>query len=168
MCRIFGHFSKRLFYTHSELLSYVHPEDRNYVDNAVKNTLSGKSFSIDHRIISADGEERIIHAQGEVVYDGNKNPIRIRGIVQDITEHKKVEEKIRILADVVESSSDAIVTESLEGTITSWNKGAEQIYGYSAEEALGKNVSIVELDNFKGDITKLIEKVKHGEKNPAL
>ena len=64
----------------------------------------------------------------------------------------------------MESSNDAIVTESLEGTITSWNKGAEQIYGYSAEEALGKNVSIAEPDNFKGDITILIEKVKQGEK----
>jgi len=164
MCRIFGLFSKRLFHRHSELLSYVHPEDRNYVDNAVKNTLNGKSFNIDHRIISADGEERIVHAQGEFVFDGNKSPIRIRGIVQDITDHRKAEEKIRILADVVESSNDAIVTESLEGTITSWNKGAEQIYGYSAEEALGKNVSIAEPDNFKGDITILIEKVKQGEK----
>ena len=164
MCRIFGRFSKRLFHTHSELLSYVHPEDRNYVDNVFKNTLSGKSFNIDHRIISADGEERIVHAQGDVVFDGNKSPIRIRGIVQDITEHKKTEEKIRTLADVVESSNDAIITETLDGIIASWNKAAEQIYGYSAEEILGKNVSILEPDNLKDEIRKFIEIVKQGEK----
>ncbi|HWQ48555.1 MAG TPA: PocR ligand-binding domain-containing protein [Methanosarcina sp.] len=163
MCSIFGRFSKRLFHKHSELLNFTHPEDRSYVDNAVKNALNEKSFSIDHRIISADGEERIVHAQGEVVFDEKKSPIRLRGTIQDITDRKKAEEKIRILADAVESSNDAIITESLEGTITSWNKGAEQIYGYSAEEALGKNVSILEPDNLKGEIKKLIEKVKQGE-----
>jgi PAS domain-containing protein len=51
----------------------------------------------------------------------------VQGIVQDITERKKAEEKIQTLAKAVESSNDAIVTESLEGIITIWNKAAEQI-----------------------------------------
>ncbi len=88
----------------------------------------------------------------------------MKGIVQDITESKKAEEKIKILANAVESSDDAIVTESLDGIITSWNKGAEQIYGYSSEEILGINASILEPDNLKGEIKQLIEKVKQGEK----
>ena len=88
----------------------------------------------------------------------------MKGIVQDITERKKAEEKIQTLANAVESSNDAIVTESLEGIITSWNKGAEQIYGYSAEEILGKNISILEPDNLKGEIKQLIEKIKQGKK----
>jgi PAS domain S-box-containing protein len=162
MYSIFGH-KPREGMSYDKLLGYVHPEDRSYVDNAVKKALNEKSFSIDHRIISADGEERIVHAQGEASYNENKSPIRIKGIVQDITERKRAEEKIRILANVVESSNDAIITESLEGTITSWNKGAEQIYGYSAEEVLGKNVSIAEPDNLKGEIKNLIEKIKQGE-----
>ena len=74
-------------------------------------------------------------------------PIRIKEIVQDITERKKAEGRIQALADAVESSDDAIITETPEGIITSWNKGAEQIYGYSVEEILGKNVSILEPDN---------------------
>ncbi len=81
-------------------------------------------------------------------------PVLMRGIVQDITERKKAEEKIRILADAAESSNDAIVTESLDGNITSWNKTAEHIYGYSAEEILGKNVSIFEPESVKGEIKK--------------
>ena len=64
----------------------------------------------------------------------------------------------------MESSNDAIITETLDGIIASWNKTAEQIYGYSAEEALGKNVSILEPDNLKGEIRKFIEIVKQGEK----
>jgi PAS domain S-box-containing protein len=80
------------------------------------------------------------------------------------SKRKKAEEKIKILANAVESSDDAIVTESLEGIITSWNKGAEQIYGYSAQEILGKNVSILEPDDIKGEIKQLIEKIKLGER----
>jgi PAS domain S-box-containing protein len=164
MCRIFGCAPQKLFHTHSELLNFTHPEDRSYVDNVVKSALNEESFSIDHRIISADGKERIVRAQGEVVFDEKKSPIRLRGTIQDITDHKKAEEKNRILADAVESSNDAIVTESFDGTIISWNKTAEKIYGYSAEEILGKNVSILEPDNLKGEIKKIVEKVKHGEK----
>ncbi|HII92291.1 MAG TPA: PAS domain S-box protein [Methanosarcina sp.] len=159
---IFGHKLQEGM-SYDKLLGYVHPKDRSYVGNAIKKALNEKSFSIDHRIISADGEERTVRAQGEVSYNENKSPIRIRGIVQDITKRKRAEEKIRILANVVESSKDAIITESLEGTITSWNKGAERIYGYSAEEVLGKNVSIAEPDNLKGEIKNLIEKIKQGE-----
>jgi PAS domain S-box-containing protein len=82
----------------------------------------------------------------------------------DITERRKAEEKIKNLAGAVESSNDAIITQSLDSIITSWNRGAEQIYGYSSEEVLGKNVSILEPDDLKGEIEQLIEKTKHGEK----
>ena len=85
-------------------------------------------------------------------------------IYRDITERKKAEEKIQSLANALESSNDAIITQSLDGIIESWNKGAEQIYGYSAEEILGKNVSILEPNNLKGEIQQLIQKTKHKEK----
>ena len=81
----------------------------------------------------------------------------------DITEHRKAEGKIRSLANIVESSEDAILTKSLDGIITSWNKGAENIYGYLAEEVLGKNVSILEPDDLKGDTKHLIEMIKQGK-----
>ena len=130
----------------------------------LREAINGKPFGIDYRIILANGEERTVHIQAEVVFDDENIPIRMKGIVQDITERKKAEEKIQTLANAVESSNDAIVTVSLDGIITSWNKGAEQIYGYSAEEILGKNVSILEPDNLKGEIKQLIEKIKQGEK----
>ncbi len=82
----------------------------------------------------------------------------------DVTEHRKTDEKIQALANAVASSNDAIITESLDGAIKSWNMGARKIYGYSAEEILGKDVSILEPDNHKGEIKQLIEKTKQDEK----
>ena len=149
---------------YNEYLSCVHPDDRDYVDNAFKGTINGKPYNIEHRIILANGDERTVHIQAEVVFDEKNIPIRVKGIVQDITERKRAEEKIEILANAVESSNDSIITESLDGIITSWNKEAENIYGYSAEEILGKDTSILESDNLKGEIKKLIDRIKQGIK----
>ena len=64
-------------------------------------------------------------------------------IMRDITERKRAEEERSLLASIVESSDVAIVTRSLDRTITSWNKGAESLYGYTAAEILGKDVNIL-------------------------
>ena len=91
------------------------------------------------------------------------NPGYIAIIFRDITERKKAEENIQALANAVESSNDAIITESLDGIIESWNMGAKKIYGYSAEEILGKDVSLLEPDDLKEEIKQLIEKTKQEE-----
>ena len=73
---------------------------------------------------------------------------------------KEAEQEIQRLANVVESSDDAIITKSLEGDILSWNKGAEKTYGYSANEVLGKNISLLEPPELKGEIEKYTDKIK--------
>lgn len=143
----------------------MHPEDRDRVDKAVKGALEGKSFSIDYRIFSADiQEERIVNACGEAVFNEENRPVRTRGTVQDITERKKAEDKAQNLANIVESSNDAIITISPDGFASSWNRGAEKLYGYLAEEILGKNLSILEPYELSGEIKKLSDLVKHGER----
>ncbi len=162
--RIFGRTPQEFGATYNAFLNCVHPDDREYVNKAIIEALNGRPYNIDHRIILANGEERVVHEQGEVVFDEKNIPIRMKGTIQDITERKKAEEKIKSLANIVESSNDAIITESLDGIITSWNKEAEKVYGYSVEEILGKHLSILEPDNFKGEIKQLSEKIKKGER----
>jgi len=82
---------------------------------------------------------------------------------KEIMEREKAEEYIKMLANVVESSDDAIITKSLEGHITSWNKGAEAVYGYSTEEIIGQNISILAPTELKNETKQLIEKIKHSE-----
>jgi PAS domain S-box-containing protein len=163
MYRIFGLKPQESKVNYDTFLNYVHPDDRRYIDNAFQGALNGKPFNIDFRIILASGEERIAHAKGEVVFDEKNSPVRIRGITQDITEHKKAEEKIQVLANAVESSTDAIITKSLDGVITSWNRGAEHVYGYLAEEVLGKPISILEPSTLTGEARRLDRLIKRGE-----
>ena len=162
--RIFGRSPQESRPLLSEFLSYIHPDDLDHVVNTINNAIKGKTYSIEYRIVLPNGEERTLHMKSEIIFDDKSNPIRIKGIVQDITESKRAEEKIKELADIVESSSDAIYTTSLEGIITNWNKAAEQIYGYSEEETLGKNVSILEPPDKKGEIKQLAEQIKQGKK----
>ncbi len=162
--RIYGYYPQEFDVTYDLFLRYLHPDDRDHVDDVFNKASKENPISIDYRIILDNGEERVIHAKGEVIYNKENVRVRTRGTFQDITERRKAEEKIKTLANVVESSNDAIVTESLDGIIASWNIGAEQIFGYSSEEILGKDTSILEPDNLTGEIKQLIEKVKQGEK----
>ncbi|MDY9924761.1 PAS domain S-box protein [Methanosarcina sp.] len=101
--RIFGRTPQEFGATYYEFLDYVHPEDRYYVNSAVKEALNGKTYSIDYRIIMANGEERIVHEQAEVIFDkknSQNSPVRMKGIVQDITERKKAEEALAKMEQV--------------------------------------------------------------------
>jgi PAS domain S-box-containing protein len=147
-----------------EFLNYIKSDDRDYVVDALKKDPKGEPLFIDFRIITTDGEERTVHMLSEIIFYKENTPVRFRGTVQDITERIKSEEKIRNLANIVESSNDAIITKSLDGIITSWNKGAEQVYGYSAEEVLGKPISIMAPTHSDTEGKKLTEMIKQGER----
>jgi PAS domain S-box-containing protein len=163
MYRIFGRDPQKLAPSYKEYLSYIHPDDLEKYLNATNNTRKISSSGVDFRIILASGEERTLHIKSEFIFNDENIPIRVKGIVQDITESKKAEGKIRYLANIVESSLDAIGTISLDGIITSWNKGAERIYGYSEEEILGKHVSILSSPHLATETMRLIKLIKKGE-----
>ena len=64
-------------------------------------------------------------------------------ITRDVTESRRAEETRLLLGAIVDSSDDAIISKDLAGQITSWNRGAERLYGYTAAEAIGKSILIV-------------------------
>jgi PAS domain S-box-containing protein len=76
----------------------------------------------------------------------------------------KADKAIGLLAAIVDSSEDAIVSKTLEGFITSWNAGAERLFGYTASEAVGQHISLIIPVNRRDEETVIIERIKRGER----
>ncbi|WP_190533818.1 PAS domain S-box protein [Coleofasciculus sp. FACHB-542] len=87
-------------------------------------------------------------------------------ILRDITERKRGEEALSQLASIVESSEDAIVGKTLDGIITSWNSGAERIYGYTAQEVKGQPISILLTPDRFNEMPSILARIKQGERIP--
>lgn len=85
-------------------------------------------------------------------------------ILRDITERKRVEEARFQLAAIVESSEEAIIGKTLDGVITSWNSGAQRIYGYSAEEVKGRYISILIPPDHADEMPRILEKIRQGKR----
>ncbi|MCU1220818.1 MAG: hypothetical protein JWN42_2015, partial [Candidatus Angelobacter sp.] len=85
-------------------------------------------------------------------------------IVRDITREKKLEEAARRLAAIVESSDDAIASKDLNGIITSWNRSAEKLFGYRAEEMVGKPVTVIIPPELHHDEHMILSKIRRGER----
>ena len=89
--------------------------------------------------------------------------------VRDITDRKQIETALRgldaaaRLAAIVESSQDAIVGNTLDGIITSWNAAAQRLYGYTASEIIGHNISELTLPHRSEELAPIIERLRRGE-----
>jgi diguanylate cyclase (GGDEF)-like protein/PAS domain S-box-containing protein len=81
---------------------------------------------------------------------------------RDVTEHKKAEETAQRLASIVEFSEDAIVGKNMDGVITSWNRGAEKVYGYTTAEAVGQNLSLLVPSERQPEMRAMMERVQNG------
>ncbi len=124
--RIYGRKPEELDAPYGELLSYVHPGDRDYVDDATKEASTGKPYSIDFRIILLDGEERVAHSQGELIFDENNTPVRMRGTIQDITERKRLEEALESIARLPQENPNPVIRLS-QGLIINYANPASQV-----------------------------------------
>ncbi len=92
------------------------------------------------------------------------NVTGVCGIATDITERQRFEAASLHLAAIVESSDDAIISKDLNGIITSWNRGAERIFGYTTAEALGRPVSILTAPTLPNEMPDILAKIKRGER----
>jgi PAS domain S-box-containing protein len=90
--RIFGYQPREFLPTWNIFLRCIHPDDRTTVDQAVHDALyTGERFSLDHRVVRPDGGERVLHAEGEIVFGLGGQKQRVVGTIQDVTERKQAE-----------------------------------------------------------------------------
>lgn len=141
--RIFGLNPQQFEATYDAFVEHIHPEDRDMVTHAVAGALDNKTaYSIDHRIVMADGRVSYVHEQGEASYDLEGNPLRMVGTVQDITDRKQIEEDLLLAATSFETH-EAIMITDVKGNILRVNRAFSTITGYQSGEVLGKNPKIL-------------------------
>lgn len=120
------------------ILQYLHPDDFIRLQPTLKNLLATKGIKIYEKFRWRHEDGHYIWLEGTIsnlLHDEN-----IKAIVtnmRNITEDIKLREGQRLLASIVDSTDDAVISCDLEGKITSWNKGAEKLLGFTAEEAIG-------------------------------
>jgi PAS domain S-box-containing protein len=118
------------------------------------------------RHICKDGREVIIESRQQLLGDGT-----VIEVNRDVTERKQTEanlreseQQLRWLASIVQSSDDGIVSKNLDGIITSWNKGAERIFGYNAEEAIGQPITILIPPDRQDEERTILTRIRRGER----
>jgi PAS domain S-box-containing protein len=115
-------------------------------------------------LIAKDGVEHAI--------DDSAAPIRhedgrVAGVVlvfRDVTEQRQADRSARFLASIVESTDDAIIGKDINGIITSWNQGAERIFGYSATEVIGRSIAVLAPPDRADDMPGILARIKRGER----
>jgi two-component system sensor kinase FixL len=159
---LFGIDSERIDF--NTFFETIYPDDRERVTQAVAKTMNSDSeYQIEYRVVLPDHSLRWIGSRGRMEFNGEGKPIFLRGVSMDLSKRKQAEETRKNLAAIVESSDDAILSKTLEGKITSWNAGAEKVYGYSASEIVGQNVSTLAPTDLKEEVTGILERLKRGE-----
>lgn len=147
----------------------VHPDD--IAEQEMKFLYAIKSnteFIAKFRIITAEKNIRYIQAKAKVERDQNGKTVRIIGANFDITREELALQKIQQLDNlrlaIVEQSDDAIISKTPEGVVTSWNKGAEKMFGFTARETIGKNIKelVVPIEKCQ-EHDQLLDRVMLGE-----
>lgn len=147
------------------LMSIIDPEDRASVRQAQQDAIAHRSdLAIEFRINLRNGEMRWIRTQGHAVYDEHGTAIQMFGIAADITERKRAETARSHLAAIVESSDDAIISKRLDQTIVSWNAAAQRLFGYTAEEVIGKPIIVIIPTELQHEETEILAKIRRGER----
>jgi PAS domain S-box-containing protein len=151
--------------TQTAFENLVHSDDRarviGLVDSALK---SGQPMRGEWRVVWPDGSVHWIAGRWQVFTNESGEPSRMIGVNGDITERKLAEEARFRLAAIVESSDDAIVSKNLDGTIISWNAGAQKIYGYTEAEALGKPISILVPPELADEKEEILARLRAGQR----
>jgi PAS domain S-box-containing protein len=150
--------------TGKSIYDMVAPEDRQRFREFNERVCAGDKASLEFDIVGLKGVRRHMETHAAPLRHTDGSTVQL-AITRDITQRACSERASELLGAIVDSSDDAIISKDLNGVITSWNKGAERLFGYNAGEAIGK--SVVELlipDDRQEEEPEILARLRRGER----
>ncbi|HEY4583605.1 MAG TPA: PAS domain S-box protein, partial [Lysobacter sp.] len=138
--RITGLDPRSFQLTRDGIRRLLHPDDVAHVGRAFIDALARQSlFESEFRIVRPDGGVLWLEARGRASFDDAGRPATMLGTITDITAHRRDERRLAEQARLLDLTSDAILIRDLDGRITYWNDGSVRLYGYTREQAIGRD-----------------------------
>ena len=141
----------------------IAPEDRDRFRAFNEKICRGEKGSLEFEISGLLGKRRQMETYAVPLRQPNGRVVQL-GISRDITVRNRAEHATNLLAAIVDSSDDAIISKNLDGVITSWNRGAERIFGYTAEEAIGQHITLIIPPDRRDEERDILARLKRGER----
>ena len=164
MYRIFGRTHEQFSGDPDDVLSFVYPEDRARFREVYEDAIKGPADTFEHeaRVVLPSGEVRWLYRRAFVRRKPGGQAVSVLGVAIDITERKEAENANAELAAIVASSSEAILSVSLDGTIATWNAGARQMFGMDPGDAIGTSMKDLLPEDRQADWKRLQDAMRAG------
>ncbi len=163
LCQITGCSREQLL--GRPLRDLVLPEDRDIDRVQLEDLLAGRipSYTVEKRLVRPHGSPPWMQLTTSAVRPPEGTPAFLLVVMEDISARKEAETDRATLAAIVRQSADAIIGQSPDGTITSWNLAAERLFGYRAQEVLGRQVSMLAPAEKADDVGAVLKRVLRGD-----
>ncbi|MFN7948819.1 MAG: PAS domain S-box protein [Blastocatellia bacterium] len=162
-CRIVGYTRDELLGKNITDLTWAEDYPRNHELFEQLTTGRVPSFRLEKRFVRKDGSLVWADVHRTLVKDADGKPLYVVGAIVDISERRRAAEVSARLAAIVSSSADAIISKTLDGRITSWNAGAEAIFGYTAEEITGQPITRLFPPELVAEEEHILTRIRRGE-----
>ena len=141
MAQLMDFYSEQTTVPGAQWRKSIVPEDRASMSSVFASSNENDvPFDLEFRIALKDGTQRWLYSRGIVSRDASGNALHMYGVSIDVTESKRREEQLGYQARLLENIQDAVMATDEQFTLTAWNKGAEQMFGWRADEVLGRKV----------------------------
>ncbi|HXT63849.1 MAG TPA: PAS domain S-box protein [Pyrinomonadaceae bacterium] len=163
-CRIVGYSRAELLKMNVEAIT--HSDDMPGLNQKLEALMTDQipRFEIENRYLRRDATEIWAQCSVSITRDGTGRALNLVALCQDITERKHAEKALQHAAAIVDTTDDAVISKDLNAIITSWNPAAERLYGYKAEEVIGKSVTILIPPEWPDEEPSILKRLRRGER----
>lgn len=143
----------------------LHPDDTKPMETMLTQHLHNNTpFELEYRLKTKGGGYRWFRGRGQARENESDHSMKMAGSIQDIHLQKEAIETNNYLAAIIEDSPDAIIGKNIEGNIVSWNRGAEVLYGYKSDEAIGQNIHFIIPPDRKNESHEFLQNLENDTK----